>query len=228
MSELPATTASLSSIDIPLPSAAPEAVPPLASPLPPSAQHKAIRFGNLEPVALTVAKRSTLPITAIVMLALCVLVGGRSLSLQFWALALVTFLISSQILSPLDIPNQVPAGRTRKDAPRILLEWSCIAAILAFLGIEFNVHALPRDVLVAWYATTPIAMLLVGRLSVPLVRWLAADHSAAERYIIIGANEVGLELARRIAQMPSRRQRSLASSITASAGRLTEPAQSTP
>jgi len=200
MSELPATTASLSSIDIPLPSGAPEAVPPLSSPVLPSAQHKAIRFGNLEPAVLTVVKRSTLPVTAIVMLALCVLVGGRSLSLQFWALALVTFLISSQILSPLDIPNHVSAGRTRKAAPRVFLEWSCVAAILSFLGIEFNAHALPRDVLVAWYATTPIAMLIVGRLSVPLARWLAADHTATERYVIIGANEVGLELARRIDQ----------------------------
>jgi len=200
MSELPATTASLSSIDIPLPSGGPEAVPPLASPAPPSAQRKAIRFGNLEPAVLTVVKRSTLPVTAIVTLALCLLAGGRSLSLQFWALGLVTFLASSQILSPLDIRQVPAAGRSRRAAPRILLEWSCVAAILFFLGIEFNAHALPRDVLVAWYAITPIAMLIVDRLSVPLAKRLAADQSAAERYVIIGANDVGLELARRIDQ----------------------------
>jgi len=175
------------------------AVPPLSSPATFSAQHKAVRFGNLEPAILTLVKQSTLPITAVITLALCLLVGGRSLSLQFWALALVTFLASSQILSPLDIRQAPAAGRTRRAAPRILLEWSCVAAILFFLGIEFNAH-LPRDVLVAWYAITPIAMLIVDRLSVPLAKWLAADQSAAERYVIIGANDVGLELARRIDQ----------------------------
>ncbi len=200
MSEVPASTASLPSGDIPLsPDGSGGAAS--ASLANPSVQHKAVRFGNLEPAALTVVKQSTLPLTAVVTLALCLLVGGRSLTLQFWGLALVTFLAASQIFSPLDIRNHLPADRrTRKAAPRILLEWSCVAAILFFLGIEFDAHALPRDVLVAWFATTPIAMLIVDRLSIPIARWVAADQSATERYVIIGANDVGIELARRIDQ----------------------------
>ena len=197
MSEVPATTGSLSSSDLPLSPGGQEAAAS-SSPAAASAQHKAVRFGNLEPAVLTFVKQSTLPITAVITLVLCLLVDGRSLSLQFWALALVAFLASSQILSPLDIRQAPAAGRSSRAAPRILLEWSCVAAILFFLGIEFNAHALPRDVLVAWYAITPIAMLIVDRLSVPLAKRLAA--SAAERYVIIGANDVGLELARRIDQ----------------------------
>jgi putative colanic acid biosysnthesis UDP-glucose lipid carrier transferase len=200
MSEVPAGTGSLSSKEMPLSfSGADER---RSSPAAVKALHdKAVRFGNIEPVALTVISRGTLPLTAATSLALCLIVSGRSLSLQFWALALVTFLISSRIFSPLDIRKPASsAGRTRRAAPRVLLEWSCVAAILYFLSIAFNAHAIPRDVLLAWYAATPIAMLIVDNLSVPIAKWLAADQSATERYVIIGANEVGLELARRIDQ----------------------------
>ncbi|MGB6309577.1 MAG: undecaprenyl-phosphate glucose phosphotransferase, partial [Steroidobacteraceae bacterium] len=40
--------------------------------------------------------------------------------------------------------------------------------------------------------------LLMNSLRDPVARWLAEDHGMAQRYIIIGANEVGAELARRI------------------------------
>ncbi len=200
MSEVPASTGSLSSDEIPLPFSGPgerRSSPPAGTTL----HNKAVRFGNIEPAALTVIKQSTLPLTAVISLALCFLVSGRSLSLQFWALALLTFLICSQIFSPLDVRKPASsAGRTRRAAPRVLLEWSCVAAILYFLTIAFKAHSVPRDVLLAWYATTPIAMLIVDNLCVPIAKWLAADHSTAERYVIIGANEVGLELARRIDQ----------------------------
>jgi putative colanic acid biosynthesis UDP-glucose lipid carrier transferase len=200
MSEVPTSTGSLSSEEIRLPFSGPDERRSSSGPST-TIHNKAVRFGNIEPASLTVIKQSTLPLTAVTSLALCFLVGGRSLSWQFWALALLTFLISSQIFSPLDVRKPAsPTGRTRRAAARVLLEWSCVAAILCFLSIAFNAHAVPRDVLLAWYATTPIAMLIVDSLTVPIAKWLAADHSAAERYVIIGANEVGLELARRIDQ----------------------------
>lgn len=199
MSEVPASTGGLSSGEMPLPFNGPEKRRSLPDPGT-TLQEKAVRFGNIDPVALTVIKQSTLPLTAVTSLALCVLVSGRPLSLQFWALALVTFLISSQIFSPLDIRKPLSTAGRKRAVPRVLLEWSCVVAILCFLSIAFNAHAIPRDVLIAWYATSAIAILLVDSLSIPIAKWIAADHSAAERYVIIGANEVGLELARRIDQ----------------------------
>jgi putative colanic acid biosynthesis UDP-glucose lipid carrier transferase len=166
-----------------------------------SVQGKAVRFGNLEPAVVTLVRRSTLPLTAVLMLATCMLIGGQPLSLRFWAVALVTFLISAQVFSPLDLRNQKRlVGRTRRAAPRIVLEWAFVATLLLFLDVAFNTHAFPRNILLAWYSATPIAMLIVVNLSVPIANWLAADHSAAERYIIVGANDVGLELSRRIDQ----------------------------
>jgi putative colanic acid biosynthesis UDP-glucose lipid carrier transferase len=57
-----------------------------------------------------------------------------------------------------------------------------------------------RDVILGWLLATPVALLIVDSLSALVTKWLATDRSIAQRYIIFGANDVGLELARRIAQ----------------------------
>src|SRR5271170_6265061 len=67
-----------------------------------SVQSKAVRLGSHEPAALTLVKSSALPLSVVLMLLVCVLISGHPLSLRFWALTLVTFLISTQVFSPLD------------------------------------------------------------------------------------------------------------------------------
>jgi putative colanic acid biosysnthesis UDP-glucose lipid carrier transferase len=165
-----------------------------------SVQSKAVRFGSQEPAALTLIKSNLLPLSVVLMLAVCALISGQSLSQQFWALCLFAFLISAQVLSPLDLSNQQRPGSRTRTAARILLEWSCVYAILFLLKIAFKASVLPREVLLGWYFATPIALLIVDSLSVPIAKRIARERSAAERYVIIGANDVGLELARRIAQ----------------------------
>jgi putative colanic acid biosynthesis UDP-glucose lipid carrier transferase len=164
-----------------------------------SVHNKAVRFGSLDPGHVTLAKRSILPAVVVVMLAICMLACGRTLSSQFYALGLAAFLTAAQVFSPLDWRSRPSAERTGKNASRILLEWSCVAAILVFLSASFKLtHLFSRDLIVSWFLLTPIALLLVDSLRNPLARLLAADRGMDRRYIIIGANEVGAELARRI------------------------------
>lgn len=165
-------------------------------------QNKAVRFGNLDPAHFTLIKQSTLPFVAVLMLAICMLLGGQSLSTQFWALALVAFLVCSQVFSPLDLRREKRASRRApKTALRIILEWLCVAAVLALLKVAFTrTQIFPRDVIIAWICTTPIALLVVDSLSAPLASRLASDRAAGQRYIIVGANDVGRELYRRIKQ----------------------------
>src|SRR6266404_4428544 len=68
-----------------------------------SVRNKAVRFGSLEPAHITLAKRSILPLVVVLALAVCVLACGRSLTLQFFALGVVAFLITAQVLSPLEL-----------------------------------------------------------------------------------------------------------------------------
>ena len=166
-----------------------------------SVQSKAVRFGSQEPAVLTLVKSNVLPLSVVLMLAVCARISGQALSQQFWGLALVTFLLSAQVFTPLDLSNQArPTGRTRRAATRIVLEWSCVCGILFLLKIAFKANVLPREVLLGWYFATPIALLIVDSLSIPIAKRIARERSAAERYVIIGANDVGLELSRRIAQ----------------------------
>jgi putative colanic acid biosysnthesis UDP-glucose lipid carrier transferase len=165
-----------------------------------SVQNKAVRFGSLEPTHVTLAKQGILPLTVVLTLAACVFACGQSLSLQFCALGLVAFLISAQVFSPLDLGNRKGAERTLAIVSRVLLEWSCVVAVLVFLSASFQLtHVFSRAIIMSWFGITPFALLLADSLRNPLAEWLASDSGIAQRYIIIGANAVGVELARRIA-----------------------------
>jgi putative colanic acid biosysnthesis UDP-glucose lipid carrier transferase len=164
-----------------------------------SVQNKAVRFGSLEPAHVTFAKQCILPLVVVLNLALCVFVSGHHLSLEIDALGLVAFLITAQIFSPLKLHKQ--AQRTRMIILRILLEWSCAVAVLVFLALSFRLtHVFPREIILSWFLVTPFALLLIESLRNPIAHWLAAKRAITDRYIIIGANEVGVELSRRIEQ----------------------------
>src|SRR5712664_2551123 len=164
-----------------------------------SVQNKAVRFGSLEAAHVTLARQTILPLVVVLALAVCVLACGQSLSRQFCALGLVAFLITAQVFSPLDLGNSPHTRRTRKILPRILLEWGCVTAVLVFLSTSFKLtHVFPRDIIVSWFLVTPVALMLADSLRKPIARWLASDRGMLRRYIIIGANDVGVELARRI------------------------------
>jgi putative colanic acid biosysnthesis UDP-glucose lipid carrier transferase len=164
-----------------------------------SVQNKVVRFGSLEPAHITLAKQGTLPLVVVVMLAVCVLASGQALSLEFSALGLVAFLIAAQVFSPLDLGYRQSIERTYKVVSHILLEWSCVVAILVFLSASFKLtHVFSRDIVIRWFMATPAALLLVDSLRNPIAKWLASDRGIVQRYVIIGANDVGVELARRI------------------------------
>jgi Undecaprenyl-phosphate glucose phosphotransferase len=163
-----------------------------------SVQDKAVRFGSLEPVPVTLAKQGVLPLTSVLVLAACALARGQALSLQFYALGLVAFLITAQIFSPLDLGSRQGTS-ARKVVSRILLEWSCVVAVLVFLSTAFKLTQLfSHDIIVSWFLATPLALLLADSLRNPIAKWLTSDRGRVQRYIIIGANDVGHELARRI------------------------------
>jgi putative colanic acid biosynthesis UDP-glucose lipid carrier transferase len=172
--------------------------PPVASAG--SAQHKSVRFGTHEPPSLTVMRRCMLPLVVVVVLANCLLIAGEALTLQFWGLSLIAFLVSALVLSPSPANQHAGDGhRTGRSATRLLVEWFCVALVLLFVSVAFKLtQTFPRDVILTWLLGTPLALLLTDSLSEPLARRLAGGRSEAQRDIIIGANDVGLELARRL------------------------------
>ena len=169
-----------------------------------SVEDKAVRFGSLEPAHVTLAKQCLQPLIVVLMLAICTLAADQALSMSSCALALVAFLIAARIFRPLDLQSPKSAERTRRAISRILIEWGCVVAVLAFLSTSFNLtHLFSRDIMVSWFLCTPFALLLTDSLCVPIAKRLSSERVAIERYIIIGANDVGFELARRLDQNAS-------------------------
>ena len=57
--------------------------------------------------------------------------------------------------------------------------------------------------ILSWFLADARALLLADSLSAPIAKWFASVRALIQRYIIIGANDLGFELARRIDQTPS-------------------------
>lgn len=172
-----------------------------APPAPRWTKQKAVRPGTHDPAALALVRRCILPIVVVLMLLGCLLIVRERLTIECWALALIAFLLSVLILSPppLRRPEEASAPLERS-ASRLLLEWFSIALVLLFVAVAFKLtQILPREILLGWLIATPLALLVADAFT-PRVERLIGGHAAAQRYVIIGANEVGAELARRIAQ----------------------------
>ncbi len=157
-----------------------------------------VRIGNVEPAVGRLLKQLD-PLIVVLSLFACELAYGEGISTPTRALALLTFIISSHLFSKLD------ARALRSFSPavhgaysRILLKWACVVAILLLTAFALKVSALfSRRVILTWFVVTPLALSAAHALRAR-ARWLAAQSAPATRYIIIGVNEVGLELARRL------------------------------
>ena len=155
-----------------------------------------VRLGNVEPALIALLKQLD-PLIVIASLLACCLVFGRRLSLAWGALALITFIISSQLFGRLE-PRERGPGRPHVAYSRIVLQWAAVVAVLLLAAFAFKISALfSRKVMLTWFVVTPTALCAAHALRAK-AHWLAAHGAMAPRYIIVGVNEVGVELARRL------------------------------
>jgi putative colanic acid biosysnthesis UDP-glucose lipid carrier transferase len=159
---------------------------------------KAVTLGTLEPPLHTLLKHWSKPAVVALALAACVLVCAPAATLSELALGIAAVLISHQIFSPVQLLGAAAPRPANRRLLRLLIEWGGVVALLLFLGITLKLNNLfPNEVLESWFALTP-ALLLVG--DAVSARLAAGSSAARQRYIIIGANEVGVELERRASQ----------------------------
>lgn len=162
----------------------------------------AFRLGTTEPALLTLSRHLLGPSVAVGSLALCMWASEVRPSVQFFALAIIVFLVSEKVLTT---PELRPAPRGQIDlqptVPRLLLEWSCIAAVLLFLLASLHLTRLVGTrSLTLWLVITPAALIASRALAFQLARHWQSSRAGGGRHVIIGATEAGLELARRLQQ----------------------------
>lgn len=133
-------------------------------------------------------------------LALGLLLSEQVPGLPHVALAIAGVLLARQLFSPLRLISRTSEAARQSRWLRMALELGLWAALLCGLGIAFRLQSLfPRELIASWLALAPLCLAATDWCS---TRALARSQSAHERHIIIGANEVGVELARRMAQNP--------------------------
>ena len=162
--------------------------------------HRRVRIGSLEPELVALLKQLD-PLIVCGSLFLCELAFRHRLTPALGALASLIFAITSRLVThgaafePLAARRDL--GRTHS---RVLLQWAAVAAMLLLAGFAFKVTALfSRKVMLTWLVATPIALGAANALR-EKARWLLLHGAAASRYIIVGVNDVGIELARRLPQ----------------------------
>jgi putative colanic acid biosynthesis UDP-glucose lipid carrier transferase len=161
-------------------------------------RQKAVRLGTLEPPLLALLKHWSKPAVVAGALAICILFSSEAATRADWALALVAILISRQVFSPLQIMSTTTPNRARRKSVRLLLEWGVVVASLILLGFTLGLgNTFPRALLLSWFTLTSVALLVGDFCS---SRVAARTGAARQRYIIIGANTMGVELERRVSQ----------------------------
>jgi len=166
-----------------------------------SLPHRRVRLGTIEPAAVAMLRRCD-PVIVVACLFASQGAFGLAFTPAIGYLALLVFVISSPLLGRFDLPHSEPPGnapfsRFPAACSRVLVRWAAIVAALLFIAFAFDVGGVfDRKVLLTWFVTTPLALCLAQAVRLR-ASWFAA-HMPAERYIIVGVNEVGLELARRL------------------------------
>jgi putative colanic acid biosysnthesis UDP-glucose lipid carrier transferase len=157
---------------------------------------KRVRYGNVEPAIVAVLKQLD-PLIAVLTFLGCEIVFGEKLSPTTIGVALIALITSSAVFSrsSRDSDLSLPLAKVY---PRILLQWSSIVAVLLLLAFAFKASALfSRAVMLTWFTTTPVALFAVHALR-RRAHPMLLDFAGGARYIIVGANNVGFELFRRL------------------------------
>jgi len=158
-----------------------------------------VRFGGTDPLWLSVLQRLDLPVVVLTLFA-CLLAYDEALTLDYAAVALAGLVLTGRCVTPPDLRKTLIFGtRPPLLTTRLALEWATVIGILLMIGFALKVSELySRKVILTWFAVTPFALLLVQSAQSRTARWLGEHYALAPSYVIVGANPVGAELARRL------------------------------
>ena len=166
-----------------------------------SVAHRRVRLGSVEPAVVTLLKWLDPIIVALVLFA-CELLYKDRFTPALAAYATLAFIFTGQLFDRLEIHNARGTGQSfsnfSQHYARILVQWVATVAVLLLGAFAFKVSSdLSRRVVLTWFMLTPAA--LSGAHALRLrIQWLAVNGASAQRYIIVGVNDVGFELARRL------------------------------
>ncbi|SHH12064.1 putative colanic acid biosysnthesis UDP-glucose lipid carrier transferase [Massilia sp. CF038] len=123
---------------------------------------------------------------------------------HYLVLAIIAFFVSSYLHEQIDSHRNWRIGSLRALARGIFFGWAIFVAIIVLIGYATGYSYLYSErVIWTWFGATPF-ILLAGHLA--LRRFAFGLHSAGQTrtVVIVGLNQTGLTLAKRIAESPHR------------------------
>ncbi len=143
------------------------------------------------------------PVIIVLMLLMSTLVHDHAFDGPYRVLAVLAFIVGVEVLGRPRLESLDSAPRLFRDLRRVVFQWSCAVALLLFLGFVLKVSGLfSRKIMLTWFLATPAALLGAQLTARWAMTWLVEHGAVARKQVIVGANELAYELARRLVEDP--------------------------
>jgi putative colanic acid biosynthesis UDP-glucose lipid carrier transferase len=147
-------------------------------------------------------KRALDPLVILGTLFLLTRLMGEPFSGNYMVLAIIAFFVSAWLYEQVDASRNWRGGRLMAFARDVFFGWAIFVAIIVLIGYATGYgYQYAENVILWWFILTPF-LLLSGHL---VLRKIASDlHRGGQprSVVIVGLNETGLKLARRIGESP--------------------------
>jgi len=162
-----------------------------------------VHLGTAEPPAVALLRQVLNPSVIVFALLICVLAYSQPLTPHYLALAALTFLISSQVVSDPVLHRSSERGLNTVLRHHIYMEWLLVSAALLLLAFAFKVtEEFSRRVVLTWFAITPFMVVAAQAGFRRYAQYSALKGRITQSHVIVGANECGWRLARRLMANP--------------------------
>jgi len=157
-----------------------------------------VRIGSAHSPLATILHRTGRAFIAAISLLLMMLAVGQTLNYSSAALAIIVFMTSAQLLSePPRRDKSTLASWIGKSVLQLCLEWLCVVAVMLFIASATHIAELGSVKLILGWSIAGPALILLAELTKWRVTRLLAGASRPLRHIVVGANELAMELNRR-------------------------------
>ena len=162
-----------------------------------------MHHGTAEPPSIALLRHVLNPSVIVLTLLLCVLLYAQPMRPHYLALAALAFLISAQVVSDPVLDCSGRQGLRTLLHHRIFSEWLLVSAVLLLMAFAFKVTELfSRRVILTWFALTPFVVVTAQAAFRRYAVFSALRGTVRQSHIIVGANEAGAQLARRLQANP--------------------------
>lgn len=159
------------------------------------------RIGDGPPPVLLLIQTLDLA-TVLLCLLGCLLAYGETPTVGYAIIAAIAAALSGKMLTAPDLEGVLNYGSIpSRQVTRVVVEWSGVCGVLLLLAFALKVGELySRAVVLTWFASTAMALVVTQEIQVQLARWLNRRGVVASSHVIVGAGTAGLELARHLPQ----------------------------